>query len=148
MILGVDYDTKNIHIAALGAGVILLNLKRIPVWSPYNEVFHEASKYFFSGSPELVVVEAPIYIQNAKTSFALARVHTIITLACEEAHIKFTTLGATRWKKLAMGEAKVNKEETLKRMRDRFGDDVTDHHFADSIGLALAGKELIAQGLL
>ena len=145
IVVGCDYDSKAVHFAMLEREA--LHLFRYHIYSGQTSLeLLDALEACFRSIPlpiQLVVIETPIYIQNPKTSFALNRIYLLVGLACEKLKLVTTSLGSSRWKKLALGYARLNKREVFERMRQRFGEIISDSHYADCTGLALAGRELL-----
>lgn len=144
-IIGVDYDSKAVHLALLCEWETGIHLSVFRVhFTTLSETLRDLVALLDRIRPNSAVVEAPIYIQNPKTSFLLSRMHTLICLACEQANLPFITLGSARWKKLAFGSARLNKRAVFERARESWKDLISDHHYADAYGLALAGMVLHA----
>ena len=142
-VIGVDYDSHAVHLAILTGGGP--HMFRVPVGDNLVETLGQLRKLLKNFRGAFVVIEAPIYIQNPRTSFKLARVQTLACLACERVGLEYKVLESTRWKKLALGRARMKKQEILEAMQKRFGDIISDSHFADATGLALAGKKLLEE---
>jgi Holliday junction resolvasome RuvABC endonuclease subunit len=87
----------------------------------------------------VVILEAPLYIQNPKTSFVLAEMNTLIRLALAALNLPCEMLTTTQWKKLAWGTAKLKKGDVLANAQKVWGEIVTDDHFGDALSMALAG---------
>lgn len=141
-VIGIDYDSHAVHLGILGKK---LSVIRQTVYESLLDTMLNLWELLDNLSPTLVIVEAPVYIQNPKTSFKLARVHTLICMACEAAKVHFEVLENTRWKKLTLGSARKNKQEVFEAMRERFGEVISDSHFADAAAMALAGRKLLEE---
>ena len=142
-VIGIDYDSHAVHFSILsGERVSTIRYHLVESLGDSLDALIEQVKNF---RDDYVVVEAPIYIQNPKTSFKLARVHTLICVALEKAGVLYQIIEVTRWKRLALGKARANKQEVLEAMRARFGDIISDSHFADATAMAVAGKKLLEE---
>ena len=104
----------------------------------FDKDFHSG----FKKDCELMLVEAPVYIQNPKTSFVLARVRTLIEVAASAAGLKAISIESTKWKKLSLGQTRLNKEEVRVKINTMLGTDV-DSHWADAAAMALAGEKIL-----
>ena len=146
--LGVDYDSRAVHFGILEGEVLHVFRYHSYAGQPSLELLGgiEACLQGIPKPVSLVVIEAPIYIQNPKTSFALSRVYFLVELACQKLSLATIPLGSSRWKKLGLGCARLNKGQVFERMRERFGEIVSDSHYADCAGLALAGRKLLEVG--
>ena len=149
IVCGIDYDSHAVHFAVLEGEVLHLFRYHVSVGQTSLEILDalEACLRNIPSPVKLVVIEKPIYIQNPRTSFSLNRIYLLIDLACEKLKLVTTSLGSSSWKKLALGYARLNKQEVYERMRQRFGEVISDFHFADSTAMALAGQELLKGGV-
>ena len=142
-VVGIDYDSHAVHFSILsGERVSTIRYHLVESLGDSLDALVGQAKNFRN---DYVVVEAPIYIQNPKTSFKLARVHTLICIALEKAKVPYQIIEVTRWKRLALGKARANKPEVLEAMRSRFGDIISDSHFADATAMCLAGRKLLEE---
>ena len=144
-IVGIDYDSHAVHFAILEGEVLHTFRYHISVVQSSLDIL-DALEACLRGIPspvELVVIETPIYIQNPKTSFSLSRIYLLIDLACEKLKLCTTALGSSRWKKLALGYSRLNKQEVFERMQEHFGEIISDSHYADAGAMALAGRRLV-----
>jgi len=139
--IGIDYDSHAVHFAVLEEEE--LSFYRYHVGDTLFDVVVGIQVVLRAHPADLVIVEAPIYIQNPKTSFKLAQVHTLIRLACEKESCKYEILGVTAWKKLTFGFAKLTKQEVFELMKTKYGEIISDTHFADSAAMAVAGQKLL-----
>lgn len=148
VVIGVDYDSHAVHFAILGERVKVsrYHLSGEDLISSIDGLATIFRGFLtISYHDAFVIIEAPVYIQNPRTSFKLAQVQTLIRVACETVGLKYEVLESTRWKKLALGSARKNKQEVLEAMRFRFGDVISDSHFADATAMALAGMKLLKE---
>lgn len=147
IIIGCDYDSHAAHFAILeknSIGTQRYSLKGTGLLGALDELVQCFTQ--FRREETFVIIEAPVYIQNPLTSFKLAQVQTLLRVACERAKLKYEVLTSTRWKKLALGKARLSKQEVFDAVRERFGDVITDFHFADAAAMALAGRKLQEEG--
>ena len=140
-VLGVDYDSHFVHFANLTGDV--LSLFRCPVETTLVKTIDNITSLLTLRRPTLVVIEAPIYIQNPKTSFKLVQVHTLIRVACERKKFRYEIVSITAWKKLTFGYAKLKKQEVFELMKTKYGEIISDNHYADAAAMSVAGKVLL-----
>jgi len=144
-IVGCDYDSHAVHFGVLEKEVLYAFRYHSYVGQPSLELLDgiETCLRSIPKPVSLVVIETPIYIQNPRTSFALSRVYLLVELACQKLNLTTVSLGSSRWKKLGLGYARLNKGRVFERMKERFGDIISDSHYADCAGMCLAGQRLV-----
>jgi len=144
--VGIDYDSHAVHVAVFEDEVLHTFRYYISPEQSSLEILKALEAFLYTNvfnGCKLVVIESPIYIQNPKTAFALGRVYLLVSLACEKLKLVKVTLSNSRWKKLALGYAKLNKQQVFDKMKAVYGDIIADSHYADATGLASAGKKLV-----
>jgi len=135
-VIGIDYDSHNIHVAIYDGESLLLvrqNLDKITLYAGMIDLAKLITPYV----PRLILIEAPVYVQNPKATYKLTRVCTVCQLACEYPDFPYQIIPNTQWRKAAWGKAIMQKEQVVEKAIEQFGEIITDHHFADAASMAL-----------
>jgi len=144
-VTGIDYDSRAVHLATLDNGKLVSLLRVHLSGATLTTAIESIVSQLQVCASGAIFVEAPIYIQNPKTSFKLTRVHVLICIACEQAKLSYQVIEPTRWKKLALGTARINKQQVFEAVRLHFGEVITDSHFADACAMAIAGQKILEE---
>ena len=144
-VTGIDYDSRAVHLATLDNGKLVSLLRVHLPGATLTTAIESIASQIRIGLPDAIFIEAPIYIQNPKTSFKLTRVHVLICVACEQTKLPYQVIEPTRWKKLAMGTARINKHGVFEAIRSQFGEAITDSHYADAVAMSIAGQKILEE---
>ena len=152
MFFGVDCSSLAIH------GVIIddnENLVSLHKWG-------SKEKEFVYRFPEMLVgfyrefsrikevhfaaIEAAIFIQNPKTTIAIANVIGAVWAFLLSKRIEVTIIDNKHWKKIILGKGNASKEDIRNFAKDKWGDVFPEQDYADAACIALWSKRRITNG--
>lgn len=152
MFFGVDCSSLAIH------GVIIddnENLVSLHKWG-------SKEKEFVYRFPEMLVgfyrefsrikevhfaaIETAIFIQNPKTTIAIANVIGAVWAFLLSKRIEVTIIDNKHWKKIILGKGNASKEDIRNFAKDKWGDVFPEQDYADAACIALWSKRRITNG--
>lgn len=89
--------------------------------------------------PNVCYIEQAIYLQNVKTTLAIAGVIDAVRLACFMEGIPYDIIDNKTWKKWVVGNGKASKEQIMEFVKLRWGDKIISQDVADASAIALYG---------
>ena len=144
--LGLDCSTFAIHGALIDTEEKLITLHK---WSSKNkkseERFPEIVTGFFKELSKIKVIdsaaiEAAIFIQNPKTTIAIAHIVGAVWFALVQFGIEPIIIDNRQWKKSVLSKGNASKTEIKKFAVDKWGDIFTEQDYADAACIALWNK--------
>ena len=152
MFFGVDCSSLAIH------GVIIddnENLVSLHKWG-------SKEKEFVYRFPEMLVgfyrefsrikevhfaaIETAFFIQNPKTTIAIANVIGAVWAFLLSKRIEVTIIDNKHWKKIILGKGNASKEDIRNFAKDKWGDVFPEQDYADAACIALWSKRRITNG--
>ena len=141
--IGIDCSSKAIHSVWLGNGGSIL--KKVK-WEHKGKDFEERFLNFMSdfdvylstiNKEAEAAVEAAIFIQNPKSTIALASVVGCVKYLCYKYGIHCIPIDNTKWKKDIVGRGNVSKLEIKAFAEKHWGETFEEQDFADAACIAL-----------
>ena len=152
MFLGLDCSSLAIHGALIDDNEQVATLYK---WG-------SAEKDFAGRFPEIVVgfskelskiklidvaaIEAAIFIQNPKTTIAIASVIGAAWAFLVARNIQTTIIDNRKWKKIVLGKGNASKEDIKKFAIEKWGDIFPEQDYADAACIALWNKRRSLNG--
>ena len=143
MYLGLDCSSKAVHGVVVDDDEnIVLQLKAegkgLDFDSRFSEIFVNFSDYLskidiISGA----AVEAAIYIQNPRTTLAIAYVVGGVRVVLQQRSIPHILIDNRSWKKVILGKGNAKKPDIKSFAIEKWGDIFTEQDFADAACIAL-----------
>tara|TARA_R110000824_G_scaffold74443_5_gene189246 strand:- start:12380 stop:12838 length:459 start_codon:yes stop_codon:yes gene_type:complete len=152
MYLGLDCSTFAIHGAVVDDQEQLIALHK---WGSKQKNFEARFPEILVGfSDELsritlvtiAAIEAAIFIQNPKTTIAIAHVVGAAWGFLLNAGISATLIDNRQWKKVVLGKGNASKEDIKRFAEDKWGDWFPEQDYADAACIALWNKRRFANG--
>ena len=91
-------------------------------------------------------IEAAIFIQNPKTTIAIANVIGAVWAFLLSKRIEVTIIDNKHWKKIILGKGNASKEDIRNFAKDKWGDVFPEQDYADAACIALWSKRRITNG--
>ena len=91
-------------------------------------------------------IEAAIFIQNPKTTIAIANVIGAAWAFLLSRNINTTIIDNRQWKKFVVGKGNASKEDIKKFAIEKWGDVFPEQDYADAACIALWNKRRIVNG--
>ena len=152
MYLGFDCSTLAIHAAVVDDQEQLVSLHK---WGSKQKNFELRFPEILVGfSAELsritivntAAVEAAIFIQNPKTTIAIAHVVGAAWGFLLTAGISTVLIDNRQWKKGVLGKGNASKEDIKRFAEDKWGDRFPEQDYADAACIALWNKRRFTNG--
>jgi len=152
MYLGLDCSTLAIHGAIVDDQEQLVALYK---WSSKQKNFETRFPEILIGFSEelsrislvnIAAVEAAIFIQNPKTTIAIAHVVGAAWGFLLTAGIPAIIIDNRQWKKIILGKGNASKEDIKQFAVDKWGDRFPEQDYADAACIALWNKRRFANG--
>ena len=146
MYLGLDCSTFAIHGAVVDTSEQLVALHK---WSSKSKKFEGRFPEILLGFSkdlskievgEFSAVEAAIFIQNPKTTIAIAHVIGAVWLALLNVGIPSILIDNRRWKKFILGKGNASKIDIKNYAIAKWGDRFPEQDYADAACIALWNK--------
>jgi len=144
--IGLDCSSLAIHAAIIDDKEDLISLhkwgsKQKTFESRFPEILKEFSKDISKiKEVEFASIEAAIFIQNPKTTIAIANVVGAVWAFLLEQDINTSIIDNRSWKKEVVGKGNAKKEEIKKYAIDKWGEKFPEQDFADAACIALWNK--------
>jgi Holliday junction resolvasome RuvABC endonuclease subunit len=144
--IGLDCSSLAIHAAIIDDNEDLISLhkwgsKQKTFESRFPEILKEFSKDISKiKEVEFASIEAAIFIQNPKTTIAIANVVGAVWAFLLEQDINTSIIDNRSWKKEIVGKGNAKKEEIKKYAIDKWGEKFPEQDFADAACIALWNK--------
>ncbi len=147
--LGLDCSSKGVHGVILNReGEYVEKFKWMSNHSDFEERFIEFLHNFLGDlgiikerySNLQVAIEAPIYIQNPKTTMQIAAVVYIARFICSLQELDCTPIQNKSWKKYVLERGNVSKQDIFKFANILWKDAFTEQDHADAACIALWGR--------
>ena len=144
--IGLDCSSLAIHAAIIDDKEDLISLhkwgsKQKTFESRFPEILKEFSKDISKiKEVEFASIEAAIFIQNPKTTIAIANVVGAVWAFLIEQDINTSIIDNRSWKKEIVGKGNAKKEEIKKYAIDKWGEKFPEQDFADAACIALWNK--------
>jgi len=152
MYLGLDCSTFAIHGAIVDTSEQLVTLHK---WSSKQKNFETRFPEILLGFSEdlskikvvkFSAVEAAIFIQNPKTTIAIAHVVGAVWLALLNVGIPSILIDNRRWKKIIVGKGNASKIDIKNYAIAKWGDRFPEQDYADAACIALWNKRRLDNG--
>ena len=144
--LGLDCSTFAIHGALIDDKEKLITLYK---WASkkkkFDERFPEILVEFSENLSKINIIdsatiEAAIFIQNPKTTIAIAHIVGAVWFALVQFGIEPIIIDNRQWKKSVLSKGNASKTEIKKFSVDKWGDIFTEQDYADAACIALWNK--------
>ena len=152
MYLGLDCSTFAIHGALVDTSEQLITLHK---WSSKQKNFETRFPEILLGFSEdlskikvveVAAIEAAIFIQNPKTTIAIAHVVGAAWSVLLNVGIPSILIDNRRWKKLILGKGNASKTDIKNFAVAKWGDRFPEQDYADAACIALWNKRRIDNG--
>jgi len=143
MYLGLDCSSKAVHGIVLDEQEnIVLQFKSYGKGSDFDIRFAEIFANFLQDLSKITIisgaaVEAAIYIQNPRTTLAIAYVVGGVRVVLQEHSIPHILVDNRSWKKAVVGKGNAKKEDIKTFAVAKWGEVFTEQDFADAACIAL-----------
>jgi len=149
MYLGLDCSTFAVHGAIVDTAENLISLHK---WSSKQKNFEgrfpeillgfseDLSKIKVTVEIEFAALEAAIFIQNPKTTIAIAHVVGAAWLGLLDLGIPSILIDNRRWKKIILGKGNASKIDIKNFAIDKWGERFPEQDYADAACIALWNK--------
>lgn len=87
----------------------------------YIELFNEVKKILEEYKPDIVALETPSHLRNAKILRYLIGLHTAVLMACVELNIKTVDVIPTTMKKFIVGDGRADKSQVAHSLVHKHG---------------------------
>ena len=145
-VLGIDIDSKKFGVAMVEKGECKWDCFHLSLCKNVDdriaELYDEMEALLIRWAPDKAYIEEPIYIQNFKTTKAIAESVGNCKSLCRIHKIAFETVPNKTWKKEIIGNGNCSKEDTKKfieKKDPRFIGRKEDCY--DAYGIALYGAK-------
>ena len=147
--LGLDCSTKAIHGIVLNSKAEFLEkFKWVSTDSDFNTRFLENAQSFLGELskikltyPDLMVaIEAPIFIQNPRTTIQLSAVIYTAFFLCNMVGLETKFIENTKWKKYVLEKGNVSKQQIAEFAQIFWKADFKEQDWADAACIALWGR--------
>jgi len=144
--LGLDCSSLAIHGAIIDENEELISLHK---WASklktFDSRFPEMTKEFSKelskiNQVEFASIEAAIFIQNPKTTIAIANVVGAVWAFLLEQSINTSIIDNRSWKKIIIGKGNSSKDDIKKFAEEKWGDKFPEQDYADAACIALWNK--------
>ena len=144
--LGLDCSSLAIHGAIIDENEELVSIHK---WgsklktfdSRFPEIVKEFSKDLSKiNQVEFASIEAAIFIQNPKTTIAIANVVGAVWAFLLEQAITTSIIDNRSWKKVIIGKGNSSKDDIKKFAEEKWGDKCPEQDYADAACIALWNK--------
>ncbi len=144
--LGLDCSSLAIHGAIIDENEELVSIHK---WgsklktfdSRFPEIVKEFSKDLSKiNQVEFASIEAAIFIQNPKTTIAIANVVGAVWAFLLEQAITTSIIDNRSWKKVIIGKGNSSKDDIKKFAEEKWGDKFPEQDYADAACIALWNK--------
>jgi len=152
MYLGLDCSTFAIHGVIVDTSEQLVTLHK---WSSKQKKFEVRFPEILLGFSEdlskikvveVAAIEAAIFIQNPKTTIAIAHVVGAVWLALLNVGISSILIDNRRWKKFILGKGNASKIDIKNFAVAKWGDRFPEQDYADAACIALWNKRRLDNG--
>ena len=152
MYLGLDCSTFAVHGVVVDTSENLISLHK---WGSKQKKFEERFPEILLGFSqdlskikviEFASVEAAIFIQNPKTTIAIAHVVGAVWLALLNVGIPSILIDNRKWKKFILDKGNASKIDIKNFAVDKWGDQFPEQDYADAACIALWNKRRIENG--
>lgn len=92
----------------------------------YIELFNEIKEILIKYKPDMVALETPSHLRNAKILRYLIGLHTAVVMACVELNIKTVDVIPTTMKKFIVGDGRADKSQVAYALTHKHGFDGKD----------------------
>ena len=148
MYLGLACSTLAIHGAVVGVDENVISLHK---WGSKKKKFEERFPEILLGFSEdlskIVItkaaIEAAIFIQNPKTTIAIAHVVGAVWFALVQANINTVIVDNRQWKKSILDKGNASKIDIKNFAIEKWGDIFPEQDYADAACIALLNKRSI-----
>jgi len=146
MYLGLDCSSKAVHGIVIDEQEnIVLQLKSYGTGSDFDIRFSEIFENFSQDLSRITIIstaaiEAAIYIQNPRTTLAIAYVVGGVRVVLQEHEIPHILVDNRSWKKDIVGKGNAKKEDIKTFAIAKWGEIFTEQDFADAACIALWSK--------
>ena len=106
----------------------------------FSKIFSVPDKQYWS--IEAAFIEAPIYLQNAYTSFGIAAVAFKTEYVLQNLCIPVYRVDNKHWKKLVLNKGNASKKEIMDFAKDKWGGVAQNQDMCDAAAIALFGVQL------
>tara|TARA_R110002020_G_scaffold18947_5_gene65655 strand:+ start:4619 stop:5089 length:471 start_codon:yes stop_codon:yes gene_type:complete len=143
MYLGLDCSSKAVHGVVVDDDEnIVLQLKAEGKGSDFDSRFSEIFVNFSDYLSKIDIisgaaVEAAIYIQNPRTTLAIAYVVGGVRVVLQQRSIPHILIDNRSWKKVILGKGNAKKPDIKSFAIEKWGDIFTEQDFADAACIAL-----------
>ena len=143
MYLGLDCSSKAVHGIVIDEEEnIVLQFKSYGNGSDFDSRFSEIFVNFSVDLSKITIlsgaaVEAAIYIQNPRTTLAIAYVVGGVRVVLQEHSIPYILVDNRSWKKNIIGKGNAKKEDIKNFAIEKWGEVFTEQDFADAACIAL-----------
>jgi len=104
------------------------------------ELYDEMEKLLIRWAPDIVFIEAPIYIQNFKTTQSISEAVGNCKSLCRRYKILYEVVPNKTWKKEIIGNGNCTKEDTRKFIEKKYAGFIDkEQDCYDAFGLCLFG---------
>ena len=144
--LGLDCSSLAIHGAIIDENEELVSIHK---WGSklktFDILFPEIVKEFSKdlskiNQVEFASIEAAIFIQNPKTTIAIANVVGAVWAFLLEQAITTSIIDNRSWKKVIIGKGNSSKDDIKKFAEEKWGDKFPEQDYADAACIALWNK--------
>ena len=144
--LGLDCSSLAVHGAIVNDKEELVSIHK---WgsklktfdSRFPEIIKEFSKELSKiNQVEFASIEAAIFIQNPKTTIAIANVVGAVWAFLLEQAITTSIIDNRSWKKVIIGKGNSSKDDIKKFAEEKWGDKFPEQDYADAACIALWNK--------
>ena len=151
--LGLDCSSLAIHGVIIDENEELITMEK---WGSkkrnFEERFPEISVGFFNDLSKINItdrasIEAAIFIQNPKTTIAIAHVVGAVWGALFQKGVDAIRVDNKQWKKGVLGKGNASKQDITKFAIDKWGDIFPEQDYADAACIALWNKRRFEQWL-
>ena len=144
MYLGLDCSTFAVHAAIVDDEETLISLnksssKKKKFEERFPEIMVDFSEYLTKIKVTNAIIEAAIYIQNPKTTIAIAHVVGAVWFVLIKAGIDTAIVQNKEWKRDIL-KGNVSKEEIKKFAIEKWGDIFPEQDYADAACIALLAQ--------
>ena len=152
MYLGLDCSTFAIHAALVDSSE---NLYALHKWGSKQKKFEDRFPEILLGFSEdlskikvieFAAIEAAIFIQNPKTTIAIAHVVGAAWLVLLNLGIPSILIDNRQWKKFVLGKGNASKTDIKRFAIDKWGDRFPEQDYADAACIALWNKRRSENG--
>ena len=152
MYLGLDCSTLAVHGAVVDDQEQLMVLYK---WGSKQKSFETGFPEILIGFSEelsritlmkIAAVEAAIFIQNPKSTIAIANVVGAVWGFLLSVGVSTTLVENTRWKKHVLGKGNASKDDIKKYAIEKWGDRFPEQDYADAACIALWNKRRFSNG--